>query len=119
MNDTYRPLSGLALGGFVVNAVFTVLVSLSAIVALVNRAPLFFPVWIVGIAALGILLCYAGQNQIRASEGTRTGLGLARYGLVLGLFSGLGYLAYSLAIGLAVGQQAETFLTGEPDSERG
>ena len=118
-DDAYRPLSGFALSGFIVSSLFALLVLLSAGVGIMKGAPIFLPLGVLLLAAVGFALCYAGQRQIQGAEGTRVGLFFARYGMAIALFSGLGYAAYYLAIGFAVGQQADTFLAGEPGADTG
>src|SRR5688572_23490066 len=90
-DEGYRPISGLALGGFIVSVVFAGLVLVSAAVALFKGAPIFYPMWVLLLAVVGFGLCFAGLTRIRAAEGTRAGESLARYGVGLALFSGLGY----------------------------
>ena len=119
-DDAYRPLSGLALGGFLTSLIFAGLVLFSAAVGIVKGAPIFYPLWILLFAIVGFALCYSGMNQINNSEGTRSGSSLARYGMGLTLFAGLGYAAYYVAIGMAVARQADDFLMAtDADSDRG
>ena len=117
-DDSYRPISGLALAGLVVSALFAILIAASLFVGVVKGSPIFFPIAIVLVAVVGFGLSYAGYRQILSSEGTRVGVGIARLGMGLAVVSGLGYAAYSMSIGLAVATQADIFLAGEvtPDS---
>jgi hypothetical protein len=116
--DDYRPVSGLALAGLVVSALFAILIAASLAVGVAKGTPIFFPTAIVLVAVVGFGLSYAGHRQILTSEGTRVGVGIARLGMALAVVSGLGYLAFTISIGLAVAAQADDFLTGEvtPDS---
>src|SRR4051794_29755093 len=88
-----RPISGPALGGFLLSALYTGLVLISSAVALVKGVPIFYPLWVVLLAMAGFFLCLVGRTQLLASEGTRAGETLARSGMAMALFSGLGYLA--------------------------
>src|SRR5438876_8096140 len=77
----YRPVSGLAIAGFSFAAVFTGLVLLSLVVALVRRESFFLPTWMYALGLTGVVLSFLALRQIRASEGTRAGIPLARLGL--------------------------------------
>lgn len=106
----YRPLSGLALAGLGLALVFGGLLGVAAVVALVKGAPFFLPEWMLGIAATAAVISLLAQRQVRNSEGTLTGLSLARWGFWLSTLTGLGYVAFSFFTGLAVMQQADNFL---------
>lgn len=106
----YQPMSGWAIAGFGIGALFAGLVAVSTAVALVQGAPMFFPVWILVLAVAGIVLSLVGQRQIELAEGTRAGARLARWGVWLSLLSGLGYLSYYYVTGLALQNQANAFL---------
>lgn len=116
---TYKPLSGLALAAFLCSALFALLVLFSTAAGLIQGVPFFFPLWTLLLAGAGVVLALLAQGQIRNSEGTRAGLGLARAGLWLGLFAGLGYFAYYSVTGLALTSQAEAFLTDADDPDGG
>ena len=118
-DDSYRPVSGLALAGLVVSALFAILIAASLAVGIVKGTPIFFPIAIVLVAVVGFGLSYAGYRQIMTSEGTRVGVGIARLGMALAVASGLGYMAYSTSIGLAVAAQADEFLAGEVTADSG
>jgi hypothetical protein len=115
----YQPLSGWAVAGFGLGALFAVLVGLATIIALVQGAPMFLPVWSVALAAVGIVLSLIGQKQIQSSEGTRAGAKLARIGIWLSLISGLSYISYYYVTGLALQSQANAFLMERGDSDSG
>jgi hypothetical protein len=106
----YRPLSGYALVGFALSAFFAVLVMVSTGVALSQGVPFFFPFWVILLAVARLIVSLLGQQQIRNSEGTRAGLGMARAGIWLSIFAGLGYFAYYYVTGLALTSQANAFL---------
>jgi hypothetical protein len=106
----YRPLSGFALAGFILSALYAVFVLANAALALMQGIPFFFPFWVAALALAGLTLSLLGQAQIRNSEGTRAGLALARTGIWLSIFAGLGYFAYYYVTGLAVTSQANSFL---------
>lgn len=117
-DPVYQPISGFALAGLIISAGYAAVVLVSTAVAIMMRAPIFFPLWTLLFPAAGVALCLYGRNEILGSEGTRAGLGLTKWGIGLGLLSGLGYFAYFSTVGLAVGSQADAFINGpaEPDS---
>ncbi len=115
----YRPISGFAIGGLAAGACFALLTLLCTIVALSQGAPMFFPVWIVGLAVVGIVLSLLGQRQVQNSEGTRAGAKIARAGLLLSVISGLCYLSYYFATVLAIEGQADDFLLVKSDDDSG
>ncbi len=117
--ESYQPISGFALGGLSVAAGFAALVLLSALVAVVKGAPIFFPLWLLLAPIVAFVLCLMARNQIVGSDGTRAGLRLANWGLALALFSGLGYAAYYITIGMAVAKQANDFVMGDPELDSG
>lgn len=103
----YRPLSGLAVAGFVIAVVFTVLIIIFGLLALVSGTPLALGLWVMGFPISAAILSLLGRQQIRQSEGTRTGMGMASWGWWLSLIFGLGYLAFHGGTYLAVWWQAE------------
>src|SRR5262249_38452375 len=115
----YQPISGWAIAGFAAGAVFALLTLLCTIVALVQGAPMFFPIWIVSLAIVGVVLSALGLREVQNSEGTRAGAKLARVGLWLSVISGLCYLSYYFATGLAVESQADDFLLVKSDDDSG
>jgi hypothetical protein len=106
----YRPVSGLAIAGFIFAALFTGLVLLSVLVALVRRESFYLQTWMYPLALAGGVLSFLALRQIRASEGTRAGTPLARLGLWLSILCGLGSGIFSWVTGLALRQQANRFL---------
>ena len=109
-NEAYQPISGWAIAGFITSGLFAILVAISTVVALIQGAPMFFPMWILTLAILGIVLSLVGHHQVQTSEGTRAGAKLARIGVWLSLVSGLGYLSYYYVTALALESQANAFL---------
>jgi hypothetical protein len=107
----YRPVSGLAIAGFILSALYAALVVFTAVVALIRREPFFLPTWMHALAAGGVVLSFLALRQIRVSEGTRAGTPLARWGLWLSVLCGLGTVVFSGFTGLAVRTQANSFLT--------
>jgi hypothetical protein len=118
-DQAYQPISGFALAGLVLSAGFAALVLLSAIVAIVKGSPIFYPPWLLMTPIAAFVLCVVGRNQILNSDGTRAGLRLATWGMALSLISGLGYAAYFITVGYAVAKQANDFLAGDPEPDRG
>jgi len=116
--SVYRPVSGLAIAGFTVGCLYFGVVLITIVVALIQRGGFFLHDAFLLMPIGGAVLCFLAQRQIRASEGTRAGLGLARWGLWLSVFTGLGYFAYYQFTGWAVKQQANAFLV-EKDSDSG
>jgi hypothetical protein len=115
----YRPISGFAVAGLIASGIFAGLVCISAVLALVQGAPLFFPAWILLIAVGGALLCVLALREIASSEGTKAGAGIAKIGIWLSLLTGLGYFAYYYVTGLAIASQANVFLLDEGDYKTG
>jgi hypothetical protein len=106
----YRPISGLALAGFVLGCLFTAMVVLSTLVALAQGLPVFLPGWSLGLAAGAAAICFLAQYRIHNAEGTLAGLALARWGLWLSVLLGVSYFVYTWVTGLALAKQADDFL---------
>ncbi|MBI2803766.1 MAG: hypothetical protein HYX68_02125 [Planctomycetes bacterium] len=106
----YRPISGWAVAGLATGGLFALAVAASTVLAMIQGAPVFFPVWIVIIPILGLALSWFGQWQIQTSEGTRAGIPLARWGFRLSLISGLTYFAYYFVSAFTVQSQANAFM---------
>jgi hypothetical protein len=114
-DTTYRPLATFAVAGFAVGCIFGGVLVASALVAIWQGAPVFFPQWSLLIAAAGVVLSWLGHNEIRNAEGTKAGQKLATYGLWISLVSGAGYFAYSYVTGVALSQQAFAFFLNADD----
>jgi hypothetical protein len=103
--EGYRPVSGLAVAAIALAGLTAVTVIGVWVTAKMRGRPILVPgVLLAAVAGLG--LAAAARWQIRRSEGTRTGLGLATTAFWLSLLSLGGYGAYFAATGLAVRQQA-------------
>src|SRR5437870_645296 len=111
----YRPVSLLAIVGACLGGLYTALVLLTTIVALINGTPYFLRGWLVILVLGGVVLSLLAMWQIRQSEGTLAGQAVARWGLWLSLVPGLGYEAYRYATGWALTQQANDFLMLKSD----
>jgi hypothetical protein len=90
----YRPLSAAAVAGFALGVTYAVVVVVLGAVALMTHKPLFLPAWTFLLPVAAVALGWVGRVQVRRSEGTRSGAGLAEWGVRLGLVVGLGYLAF-------------------------
>jgi hypothetical protein len=115
----YQPVSGWAVAGCAAGGVFAFLVAICTIVALTQGAPLFFPMWILALAVVGVVLSLIGQRHVQNSDGTRAGAKLATVGFWLSLISGLGYFSYFYVTGLAVESQANAFVMEQTDDDSG
>src|SRR5262245_12664191 len=110
---TYRPLSGLAVTGFALAAVYAAVVVGGAVISLfVSHTPLLLPGWTVLLPVTALVLSWAARGRIRDAEGTRTGAALAGWGVGLSFAVGLSYLAYYAATFFAVKSQAADFADG-------
>ncbi|MCS6850146.1 MAG: DUF4190 domain-containing protein [Gemmataceae bacterium] len=107
-STSYRPVSAWAVTGFGFSLLFALIVFLGIGTALATGQPFVaYGTLLLGVAGLAISL--VARGQIRASEGTRAGDGLAIAGFWLALVPGLLYLAYLLGIELAIRSQAREF----------
>jgi hypothetical protein len=103
--EGYRPLSALAVMALALAGVTAATVLSIWITAKIRGRPiLIWQVMLVAAVALG--LAVTARSQLRRSDSTRAGLGLAKVALWLSLFSLGGYGAYFAATGIAVRQQA-------------
>jgi hypothetical protein len=99
----------MALGGFALAAIYSVVVFVGGLIAFFNHTPLLLGTWSLLIPLVAGLLCWGARTRIRSSEGTLGGAGLAAWGLGLSILFGLSYLAYSGATYFAIRQQAASF----------
>ncbi len=104
--EVYRPLSLVALAGFGLAVLYAAVIGVSSLVALFNRAPLLLPTALFLVPLAAAVLSWVGRNQVRASEGTRSGAALALWGIRLSLICGLLYAGYVAGTYFAVRQQA-------------
>lgn len=106
---SYRPLSGPAVAGFGLAILYTLGMAVLAGVALYTGVPMLLDqlavLWPVGAFVLSL----AGWLQINRSEGTRAGLPLARWGMLLSAIVGLCYLSWRIAKEQAVKAEAQSF----------
>lgn len=108
----YRPLSFLAIAGFGVSVLYAVIVVGGALLSFWGGTPWLMDKWTVLIPILGALLSWLATWSIQRSEGTLAGTSLARWGLLICLFTGLGYWAYFGATYFAIRSQADAFARG-------
>src|SRR5205809_4472061 len=89
-DGVYQTLSGVAIGGLLISCLFGGVVVVSAVMAIVQGAPFFFPNWVLFIALAGFLVSWWGRNDIRNAEGTKAGRSLATWGMAISLITGAG-----------------------------
>jgi hypothetical protein len=122
-DERYRPLSGLAIAGLGLALLFATIIVAYGLVGLFSGMPILLGNWhlFLLLPLAGAVLSFLAQWQIRNSEGTRAGQGLATWGLWLSVLFGLGYGAYAVATNLAVQWQAEDFLlnSNPEDAKKG
>lgn len=104
--EGYRPISGVAVAAIGVAGVAALTVVSVWVTAKMRGRPVIVPA-VLFLAGVGLATAVVARWQIRRSEGTRTGLGLATVAFWLSLLALGGYGAYILATGLAVRQQAK------------
>ena len=116
---TYRPISGLALTGFVFERSIRFPGSaehvdrpLSGIAAVLARG-------LLGVGAGRRRGLFSGARRVRNAEGTLAGMALARWGLWLSVLVGITYLVYTWVTGLALAKQASDFLMVKSDDDSG
>jgi hypothetical protein len=109
----YRPLSGLALASFAIAAIYALVVGVFGFLAIVGGFPTFLSPAALAFPVFAVLLAATARWQIRTSEGARSGMSLATWGLRLGLFFGIAHAAIFLGTLLAVWMQAQNALDKE------
>ena len=92
--EPYRPLSLLALAAFGAAVVYSLVVLLGGVVALLGNIPWLMPAWTFLIPIFILVLCWAARRRIRNREGTLSGLPFTVWGLRLTVVVGLTYAAY-------------------------
>jgi hypothetical protein len=105
----YGAVSVVAVLGFALAALYAVVMTGAALIALFTHTPVLFPLAWLLVPLAAALLCAAAWAQIRGSEGALSGLRLAAWGIGLSLLVGLLYTAYYSATYFAVTQQARGF----------
>jgi len=113
----YQPISGWAIAGFVLGALIAVMVLGSFLFSIFAGEPLILPGWTMVIGFAGIVVCFIANREIQYSEGTRTGAGLASWGMWLSGATVLGFFAFTIATDQALYQQANAFLV-EKETEQ-
>lgn len=104
----YRPISGLAIAGFALAALYALLLIIITIAAFRQGSPVLLGSWSY-LPVLSAFLCIIAWVRISRSEGTMAGQGLAWWGIVLSGLFGAAYWGWTLATYLAVSQQADAF----------
>jgi hypothetical protein len=107
--EPYRSLSVLALIGFGIAALYSGVVILMGLVALMKGKPMLMSGWALLLPLAAVVLCGLARWRIARSEDTLAGTGLARWGILLSVFVSLTYLAYFSAVYFALKQQSEDF----------
>src|SRR5262249_48790031 len=118
-DEAYRPISGFALAGLFLGGGFACVTLADAAISIFKGAPIFLPLWLLLAPIAGVVLGLVGRGQIVGPDSTRDGLRIANLAVLLSIFSGLGYTAFYVSVGLAVSKQADEFIVGEPDLQRG
>lgn len=103
----YRPLSLIALFGFVVSILWAVILLIMVLLSVILGGPVALLRELLLFPLVGLILSAVGWAQIQRSEGTQAGAALARWGLLLCLVTGLGYGAYLTAVWFAARQQSD------------
>jgi hypothetical protein len=106
-SEPYRPLSLLALVGFTLAALYTLLVVVGGAVSLFNNVPWLMPTWTFLLPAGVVILCWAARTRIRNSEGTLGGLAFTTWGFRLAVVVALTYAFYYGFTFFAVSLQAK------------
>jgi hypothetical protein len=108
-SESYRPLSLLALAAFGMSVVYTLLVVVGGVIALINHTPWLMPTWTFLLPLAVLLLCWVARNRIRNAEGALSGLAFTIWGVRLTIVVGLSYLAYFGFAFFAVYLQAQEY----------
>jgi hypothetical protein len=105
----YRPVSGLAIAGFILSGLFAAWVAIAGVVAYRAATPFVMEPASLVLPLAGFALSLGASIQIRRSEGTRAGLRLASCGMWLSALFGLGYGTYRGVTEYALRLQAKEF----------
>jgi hypothetical protein len=106
----YRPLSVLALVSVCLAGLYAAVLVVLGGVAFFTGQPLPLGTGSLALPAVAAVLALIARQQIRNSEGTRSGLALANWGWWLSVLFGLGYAAFYIATFLALSFQAQGFV---------
>jgi hypothetical protein len=87
-------------------AATAVVLGLASLVAFSSTNPWLLPDGMWAVVFLAAVISWAARLRIQASEGTLSGMALARWGLGLSLFFGVNYAAYLASNIIAVRDQA-------------
>jgi hypothetical protein len=104
--EVYRPLSLMALGGFLLAVLFTLVLLVGTAFAVFGSSPLLMPLPMLGLPIAAAIVSWAARRHIQASEGTLSGAALTSWGLGLSLVLGIVYAAYYFGTYVAIEQQA-------------
>jgi hypothetical protein len=99
----------LALVSFGLAALYALFMVVGGIIALATRQPFLLPAWWWLLPVAFILVGWVARNQIETSEGSLSGMALARWAIGLPLVIALVYGAYYAATYFAVTRQARAF----------
>lgn len=103
----YRPISAFAVAALALAVLTALTIAGFAVAAKISGRPIL--IWLMVVpSAVAFVLAIVAIRQIRTSEGTIVGLGLANTAWWLSLLTGAGYAAFLLATDFAVRTQAET-----------
>src|SRR5579859_5885359 len=91
--ESYRPLSLMALAGFGVAALYTLIVVGGGAIALLARIPWLMPTWTFLIPLTALVLCWVARRHIRDAENTLSGLAFTTWGIRLTIVVALSYAA--------------------------
>src|SRR5436309_2834297 len=108
--ETYRPLSMLAVAGFGLAVLYAVIVVGGGLISFFIRAPWLLSFWAVLLPLIAFAVSWVALQRIRDSEGTLGGESLAKTGVGLSVVFGLTYASYYTATRFAKIQQATSFV---------
>lgn len=101
-SETYQPLSLLAMAGFGLAIIYSLIVLVGGAVSLFGHTPWLIPYWTFLLPIAVLIICRAARTRIALSEGTLSGLAFTTWGSRLAVLFSLPYAAYYFATFLAV-----------------
>ena len=107
--QTYQPLSMLAVVALGIAAIYTAVVVLGGVFAMLNRTPWLLPVWSILFPLLAAGAAYIARFHIRRSEGALSGMPLTSWAVGLSVGVGLIYTMYYAGTFFAVRSQSQAF----------